>query len=63
MFGQDPSGEKYVIKCTTKQLTWMVYFLKLYNQEEVNAINVGVVYEKTFWKRTWLFIEVDSYLE
>ena len=31
-----------------KHLTGMFYFLKLYNQEEVNAINVGGVDAKTF---------------
>jgi hypothetical protein len=44
-------------------LTWMFYFIKLYNQEETNSINVGGVDEKTFRKWTWLFIEATSFLE
>lgn len=46
-----------------KHVTWMCYFLKLYNQEEVNSINVGGVDEKTFRKWVWLFIEATSFLE
>lgn len=42
-----------------KHILWMCYFLKLYNQEEVNAISVGGVDEK----RVWLFVEATSYLE
>lgn len=44
-------------------LTWMFYFMKLYNQEETNSINVGGVDEKSFRKWTWLFIEATSFLE
>jgi hypothetical protein len=46
-----------------KHLLWMFYFLKLYNQEELNAANVGGVDEKTFRKWSWLFVEATSYLE
>jgi len=46
-----------------RHLTWSFYLMKLYNQEEVNSINVGGVDEKTFRKWSWLFIEATSYLE
>ena len=46
-----------------KHLVWMFYFIKLYNQEELNASNVGGVDEKTFRKWVWLFIEATSFLE
>lgn len=52
-----PKGHK------PKHILWMLIFLKLYDQEEINSVKVGGVDEKTFRKWTWLFIEATSYLE
>jgi hypothetical protein len=52
-----PTGVK------TEHIIWAFYFLKLYNQEEVNTRNVGGPDEKTFRKWVWLFVEAISYQE
>ena len=47
-----------------EHIMWALYFLKVYNAEEVNTQNVeGNPVEKTFRKWVWLFIEAISYQE
>ena len=47
-----------------EHIMWTLYFLKLYNAEEVNILNIdGNPVEKTFHKWVWLFIEAISYQE
>ena len=47
-----------------EHIMWALYFLKVYNVEEVNTQNVdGNPVEKTFQKWVWLFVEAISYQE
>eukprot|EP00804_Cyclotella_cryptica_P002591 CCRYP_010417-RA/>CCRYP_010417-RA protein AED:0.07 eAED:0.04 QI:0/0/0/1/1/1/2/0/297 len=46
-----------------EHMTWVFYFLKLYNTEDVNTRNVGGCDEKTFRKWVWLFVDAISYQE
>ena len=46
-----------------QHMTWIFYFLKLYNQENSNSRNVGGIDAKTFQKWVWLFVDATSYLQ